>query len=210
MGKNIEREFKWDASKRGVFARFVQVLKQTCQRVDAGCALSITDTYIDNKYKDCSQHKIALRIRRSGGIYQATLKTRNALKEGLATRQEWTLPLPHVRSLKGALVTLEERQRWNGVKLEGLAARFAIKNHRYVYQVSYGACQCEAALDNYLTIAGGHQWRRKEIELELKKGSVKTFEKLIEKLTAQTGLPVAKISKVAGAEKWILNKFRHN
>ena len=206
----MEREFKWDASARGAFKKFLQALQTVCRCVRGGKCVWITDVYLDDKHGSYAAQKVALRVRRVGGSYEATLKTRSKIKNGLAVREERTLCLPRARSLRGALGALRKRQKWHNMPLTEVQARFTIKNHRTVYLLHHRGCVCEAALDNYLTLADGHQWRRREIELELKKGSAKIFKKLIEQLTAQTNLSAAKISKVAGAEKWILHKFSHN
>ena len=206
--KNLEREFKWDASTPQAFARFVCALQDVAGKYSAPQQLQNTDYYLEDAARQLVRQKVALRIRHSAGHWEATLKTRTVLKEGLACRQEWTLPLPGVQQVRQAIKALAARGEWKGVCLGGLRIRFIIRNKRTIYTVSYVGCQAEAALDNYLTLAQGHQWRRKEIELELKKGKASDFEKLVQKITEKSNLKAAKISKVAGAEKWILHEFR--
>lgn len=208
--KNLEREFKWDASARQAFARFVCALQEVAGGYAGPQQLQNTDYYLEDTARQLAKQQVALRIRHSAGHWEATLKTRTILKEGLACRQEWTLPLPGVQNVRQAIKSLAARGEWKGILLGGLRVRFGIKNERTIYTVSYLGCQAEAALDNYLTLAQGHQWRRKEIELELKKGKAADFEKLVQKITEKSSLNPAQISKVAGAEKWILNKFRNN
>ena len=210
MAKNIEQECKWDATTRGTFKRFLEVLSQVGARVKKGKQLCITDCYLDDKKQRLSAQKVALRVRRYGGRVEATLKSRCRLQNGLAVRKEFTWPLPQVRTSRGGIKQLAVRGVWEGICLKNLQVRFVIRNNRQLYLVQYGECQCELALDNYLTLAGGHQMRRKEIELELKKGKQKDFIKLIEKIAACGCIKTAKTSKVAGAEKWISNKFRRN
>lgn len=205
--QNIEQEFKWDASVRGAFERFVQAAKIHCTSVRAVAAVHITDYYLDNERRDFSACKTALRIRHIGARWQATLKTRNRLQNGLAVRGEWTINLAGARCFKQALALLEKRQEWQGVCVRNLQEKFRICNKRRCYKCKYKNVHCEIALDNYVTRALAHQWRRREIELELKKGSVKMFTKLIEKLSQSSQLQAAKISKVAGAEKWISEKL---
>lgn len=203
--QQLEQEFKWDASARGAFSAFLRALKQGGE-LSRVRRLAIRDYYLDNARQDFTRDKVALRIRRTGKRFEATLKTRNAVKNGFASRRELTLPLSNVRSMRGALARLEQRGDWEGYALEGLQVRFCIANQRAAYQWKAGGCVCEAALDNYVTLAKGYQWRRKEIELELKKGSVKTYQKLAQKLSVLSALSAAKISKVAGAEQWLKTK----
>lgn len=206
--KNFEQEFKWDAPARQAFVRFVDALQAMAETCIGPQLLQNTDYYLENATNHLAAQKIALRIRQCGENWEATLKTRSAIKNGLACRQEWTQPLPAVPGIRQALKILETQREWHGIALASLKVRFVIKNARTIYRVTYRGCQAEVALDNYLTLAQGHQWRRKEIELELKRGSTTGFEKLAQKLTEKSGLKPAQLSKVAVAEKWILNKFR--
>lgn len=203
----MEQEFKWKASARGAFVCFIQAAKTNCDKIRSLPPLHITDYYLDNTRGSFSACKTALRIRHSNQHFQATLKTRNRLKNGLAVRGEWTINLAGAHSFKKALGLLEKRKKWQGFSLEDLQEKFRICNYRRRYSCKYKNVHGEVSLDDYVTRAGGHQWRRREIELELKKGSVKTFTKLIGKLSKSCQLPVAKISKVAGAEKWISEKL---
>lgn len=201
--KNIEREFKWDAAPRGAFRHFVAALKQVCNNISAPQQIRNTDVYLQDGAGTFARRKMALRIRRTAGRYEATLKGRSAVKRGLAVRQEWTCPLPGARSVPGALHELQQKRTWHGVALDGLKTRFSIYNQRTVYRVRYGRCVCEAALDNYVTCVGGQRWRRKEIELELKTGPVYAFDQLTKELSARSGLGAAQVSKVVGAEQWM-------
>lgn len=210
MNKNQEKEFKWDASPRGAFARFLPALREAGGKTLRARKLQLTDYYLQDEKNTLAVRKIALRIRRTGKRFEATLKNRSRLCNGLAVRREDTLPLLGVSSWRQALKKLAERGKWQEIDTQHLHVHFIIKNARNVYAVKYAGCECEAALDNYVTYARGHRLRRKEIELELKKGSAKDFEKLIKNITAFSGLCAAKISKVAGAEKWIKEQVSLN
>ena len=200
--KHIEQEYKWDATKRGAFACFLKAANTTGTLTPAH-SLRITDYYLDTPSGSLSGRKIALRVRRVKGKFEATLKTKTKLINGLARRKELTLALPQVRSLAGALRVLAARGSWAGCTLQDLQARFVIANCRTVCMLRAPACQCEVALDHYKTHARGKYFWRKEIELELKKGTEKAFLKVVQKINQNCNLPAAKISKVAGAEKWI-------
>jgi len=208
--KDTEREYKWDSPNRQAFQCFLQAVRAQCEEVVCQGSRRITDYYLDNAGKELAARKVALRIRHIGEVWQATLKSRSRLKNGLAVRKEYTLVLTGARSFGKALKRLAQKKKWKDIPVENLQEKFRICNHRRIYQCVYQNMCCELALDDYLTQAQGHQWRRREIELELKKGPAKQFTKLIKNLTKQSCLSAAKISKVAGAEKWISQKFSFN
>ena len=204
---NMEREYKWDASARGAFGRFERALAaELAGGLPVAQDVRITDYYLDNARGDFSAQKIALRVRRENGFFEATLKTRTALVNGLARRKEWTKPLPQARSLAQALKMLQRCESWQGARLLGLRVRFKLHNHRRIYIVRVRALQCEAALDRYVVTAAGKRQARREIELELKKGEEKQFAALLARLNRRCGLEPAVISKVAGAEKLLREK----
>lgn len=196
----MEREYKWDASRREDFSRFFRALKEICARPFRPVLLSITDRYLDNKAGDFSAREIALRIRRAGNTFEATLKTRGEVRDGLARRKELTRPLPGVRSFPGALKALENGPAWEGMPLSGLSVRFVLRNRRRVCRVRFRRAECEAAFDSYVICSGGRTLRRREIELELKAGAEADFLSLVRELTLRSGLEAAKISKVKSAE----------
>ena len=197
---HMEKEYKWDASPKDAFSRFLRALKEICARPLHPVSLSITDRYLDNKAGDFSARKIALRIRRMENTFEATLKTRSDIRNGLARRKELTRPLPGARSFPGALKMLTNGPAWEGLSLSGLFVRFMLKNRRRICRVRFYGAECEAAFDSYVICAGGRMLRRKEIELELKKGDEADFLHLVRELTLRSGLEAAKISKVKSAE----------
>ena len=204
--KNIEQEYKWDGAKRGAFACFVKAAKAAGTLTRAR-ALRITDYYLDSPDGAFSHRKIALRIRRVKGKFEATLKTKTKLVNGLARRKELTLALPQARSLARALAVLSDKGSWAGCVLQDLVVRFVIVNKRTVHVLRAPNCRCEVALDHYVTCAKGKRFWRKEIELELKKGSEKAFLKVVQKINQNCSLPAATISKMAGAERWLAQKL---
>lgn len=207
---HVEQEFKWTCNRAADFDTFLSTLKLLSVRCVCPKRLHIVDTYLDTPQRELSSQKIALRLRRTKNQFEVTLKTKTALQKGMAVRKESTLPLKNAATWHSALKQLKEKNRWEGVGLILLQRIFTIENYRRAYQLSYKKCVCELALDQYLTKANGHQWLRREIELELKKGSAKDFLQLVQKISQNAALPVAKISKVAGAEKWIKEKLRIN
>ncbi len=207
MTNHIEREFKWTVHKKAEFDDFAKALRSLCKQVTFLKPLHITDYYLEDTKGSLSAHKIALRMRHAAGNWEVTFKTRSCLKNGLASRREITKPLPGVHTFRAALSILKQYKKWQGIDLTTLQVRFVIKNLRRLYKIVYKQCVCEAALDEYITLAKGHQFKRREIELELKKGPAKMFVQLAKNITNQTHLNAAKCSKVAGAEKWISGKL---
>ncbi len=56
-------------------------------------------------------------------------------------------------------------------------------------------------MDRYVIDASGKRLAQREIELELKNGPEKDFMALVRVVSELSGLPPARISKVASAEK---------
>lgn len=204
---NVEREFKWAVCTRGGFNRFVRALEQAAGPLCAPREISITDRYLDNERGDFAARKTALRVRRAGRNFEATLKGRTRLKAGLARRKELTKPLPGARSFAGALKRLQESEKWEGLPLAGLRVSFTLRNKRRTYGVRFGRAVCEAALDSYVIFAARRRLRRREIELELKSGPEKDFLDLVEKLGRLSGLAPERVSKVAAAQKMLAGEI---
>lgn len=197
----MEKEFKWDASVRGAFKQFEKALGVIVGALPPAQICQITDRYLDNEKEEFSKRKIALRIRCQNGRFEATLKSKTALQNGLACRQEETLPLEGTLRFAQALKKLQAKQTWQGLPLESLKVRFMIKNRRTTYTVHYGGAVCEAALDSYTIYAAGRQLTKREIELELKHGPEKDFVDLLQNLNQKTVLKPCVKSKVALAEE---------
>ena len=198
----IEKEFKWAVNTKSDFSAFVQALNQLIGPLPEAKIYHITDTYLDNAAHTLYAQKTALRIRQVDSTFEATLKSRTKLVDGLAVRQEYTLPL-EAASWPEALACLERKQDWQGVAMQGLTVRFRIVNLRRIYMFSNQKLCCEAALDEYEIQAQGKCKKCMEIELELKGGEEQDFLNLAKKISARTGLQAAQISKVATAEKML-------
>ena len=196
-----EKEMKWDASRRGDFNLFLAALEYAVGPLPLFADLAITDYYLDNEKGDFSARRMALRIRRQKGRYEATLKGRSALKNGLARRVELTKPLACARSFSSALRALQRESQWEKMPLYNLRVRFVLRNRRRSYKVRFGNSLCEASLDRYVIFAAERRLARKEIELEMKGGTEKDFLRLVRLLTQRSGLPFVRVSKVASAEK---------
>ena len=198
---HVEKEFKWAVRQAIDFDAFLSALRAVVKAPLTEEQLLITDSYLDNPAAALAAQKVALRIRQVGESFEATMKTRTQIQGGMACRKELTMALSSATNFPSALQQLQSIKTWEGIGLENLAVKFQIKNCRRAYQFFYEDALCEAALDEYLILAGGKEKLCREIELELKSGAEQSLQKLITTLTQQSGLAPAKISKVATAEK---------
>ncbi len=201
--RSIEREFKWTVETEQDFESFLSALTSVLGVVPALKEVKISDAYLENSTGTLSAEKVALRIRQMDNSWEATLKTRTRLTDGLACRKELTLPLPPVQDVNQALSELKKKKEWDGIKLTDLWVKFEIKNDRQIYEFAYKSSQCQAALDRYCIYAAADTLPCREIELELKEGKMEDFMKIISLLTKKSGLKAAQISKVATAEKML-------
>lgn len=199
----VEREFKWAVHSEQDFEQFLSALKSALGVLPTQKTVQISDSYLDNSAATLAAEKVALRIRQVGDSFEATLKTRTRLENGLARRKELTLPLPSAHTTAQALLLLKEKQEWEGVKLADLQVKFEIKNNRTLYEFFYKGAACEAALDRYNILAAGDRLACREIELELKGGEEKDFMQIVSFLTQHSGLSPAQKSKVATAESML-------
>lgn len=198
---HVEKEFKWAVQNIADFETFLTALRRVVKEPLAEQQLLIIDSYLDNPAAALAAQKVALRIRQVGESFEATMKTRTQIQGGMACRKELTMALSSATDFPSALQELQSIKTWEGIGLENLAVKFQIKNCRRAYAFTYEDALCEAALDEYLILAGGKEKLCREIELELKSGAEQSLQKLITTLTQQSGLAPAKVSKVATAEK---------
>lgn len=206
--KNLEIEFKWDGNSAAALQKGRRAF-ETLAQVNHVQEVNICDTYLDHADERFSKQKIAFRLRRVNKKWEATFKTRTQIKNGKATRQEATLPLPDVDNLTQALSFLQRKKTWKKLDVQNLQPRFILKNKRRVLMLSYKACQAEAALDTFVIYVCGREVKMREIELELKGGKQKDFEELATLFTAKSDLPFSVNSKVKTAET-LLALWRKN
>ncbi len=196
----MEREFKWAAVSEKDFDRFLSSLQSTLGTLPTAEVMNISDSYLDNTQHLFSLQKVALRIRQMGGHFEATMKSRTQLVGGMACRRELTLPL-QASTRERALAELAARKEWEGYAFGNLCVRFEIQNKRVLYSFSFKNACCEVALDRYTILTSDKSLFCLEVEMELKGGSEQDFAELVQRLSEQSGLKPAKISKVATAEK---------
>ena len=120
---------------------------------------------------------MAFRVRNVGNNWEATCKTRTEIKHGKAVRREETLALPDVRNITQALAFLDRKKIWKGLNVTNLQMQFLLKNQRTIYEFCFENARLEMALDDVAIFVCGRRVKMKEIELELKQGTIKSFEK---------------------------------
>lgn len=197
--KHLEIEYKWQANIPRAFYR-VKCALQQMQVPIRYTALNIHDVYLDHLNRDLAAHKIALRLRNVDKHWEATFKTRTALKNGQAVRREETLTLPGVKNRAQALSLLQQKKKWCGIDVTHLMPQFEIKNKRTIGEISFQSNVFELAFDRVCIGVCGRRIYMQEIELELKQGNKKAFEKFALQFSKQICLPVADFSKVRTAE----------
>jgi len=197
--KNLEIEYKWNGNSPRAFYKMRRAL-QCCASVAAPEKVNITDTYLDDEKESLSAQKIALRVRCENKKWEVTFKTKTEIKNGLAVRREETLPLKNVYTLPEALAFLKRKKSWKGLSLSNLHPRFTIKNKRTVYDVHFQQSIAQASCDDFEIFVCGRTVKMKEIELELKKGTLEDLQLLAQRIVQQSGLKTVKNSKVKTAE----------
>lgn len=197
--KNLETEFKWDANAPRASARARQIFG-ALGKLSAPVCLQICDTYLDHADERFAKEKIAFRVRKVNQKWEATFKTRSEIKNGKAVRREETLVLPNVKNLAQALAFLTQKKMWKKLDVRELQKRFTIKNHRRAFNLVYKKCVAELALDDFCVLVCGREVKMKEVELELKRGSMQDFEELAAQFTVKSKFAFSDISKVRTAE----------
>lgn len=200
--RNLEIECKLNANTPRAFWRARRFLKKLNPPL-VSQHLCIQDNYLDYPTRDLAAQKVALRVRNTDGKWEATFKTRTEIKNGKAVRREETLSLPKVQNLEQALEVLNQKKKWKGIKLTGLTVQFSILNKREIFSLDFEHAKLEIALDDFKICAQRKQLKRKEIEIELKRGDAQKLDEFVRIFKQQTRLQTAKISKVKTAEMFL-------
>ncbi len=194
---NLEQEYKWQAAGRAD----LQNVKRAVMRLDIKHNLEqllILDSYYDDEQQTLNKTKTALRLRTYGSNFEVTVKSATKIVNGLAKREEDTLPL-RAKSFTAAMGQFKAifhkllPQSGKPCKL------FTIKNRREVIELANQYLKAELCLDNCDIILPSKTIKFYEVELELKKGSAQAFAELAKEIEQTCALKPAKISKVATA-----------
>lgn len=196
--KNMETEFKWDANVPRAFSRMLLAVEGTA-RVQAPQLLHVRDVYLDHADLSFEARQIAFRVRNADGQFEATFKTRTEIVGGKAIRREETLALPGVKNIAQALALLEHKKTWHGINVAGLIKRFEIRNRRQARTLFFDGAEFELVFDTCEILLCGRVVKMKEIELELKRGTGKQMDLLVQLLSQKSGLKPMRCSKVKTA-----------
>lgn len=151
--------------------------------------------YYDTAARELAGSKVALRLRRDGGQYIQTLKTRGQSVAGLSVRGEWDWYLDQPQLDPGklddscwpaALATLDKNS------LQGV---FTTDFLREKADIGWDGVRIEAALDHGKVIAGDREEEICELELELREGNPADLLQLALQLAADLPLMPCDISK---------------
>lgn len=197
--KNMETEFKWDANVPRAFVRMLRAVNTSGGKISPCQNLKIKDVYLDHNDRSFEAQKIALRVRSTDGSFEATFKTRTETRNGKAVRREETLPLEKIKNLQQALKFLNRKKSWKGLAVDGLSPRFEIRNRRQSRRVLWDGAEFELSFDTCEILVCGRTLKMKEIELELKRGSVEKLDALCALLSRESGLKPMRCSKVKTA-----------
>ena len=191
-----EIEFKWGVRSTSDFELFFNKLPKYAASISSAKTIQIKDYYLDTKSRFFGQCRTSCRLRNSGNRWELTLKSQSALKNGLASRQERTLPLP---PFKDTLKALQYCQKELSLMTHSqpLEILFEIHNQRTVRIITLpDQTQTELSFDEAQICRGTHRIPLNEIELEFIRGDDKSFGNFIRKMTRSTKIPPAHISKV--------------
>jgi inorganic triphosphatase YgiF len=161
----------------------------------------LTATYFDTAEGDLAKAGVTLRVRKQGRTFKQTIK-RGEGAFGLFDRLEIE------RSAPGGApkLTVGERQTLEGLLGAPLEDRpfvpvFVTNVKRAVFQISRGASQVEAALDDAAVEAGGRRAEFHELELELRAGDERDLFSLARELMTVAPLRVGVLAKSARGQQ---------
>ena len=182
----IERELKFRLAPRAA-SRAVSTLA-------LGPAKAFFAVYYDTPDEALRRARMALRVRREGGVWLQTLKC----EISPAARGEWQTRAPRGRLDLGRMPSTEIRKT-TGFDIGELAGRlrprFETRFVRRTAQVHFGGAVVEAALDRGALIARRRREPILELELELKRGAPGRLARYAKSLIAPLGLALTFESK---------------
>jgi inorganic triphosphatase YgiF len=194
-----EIEFKWSVRSRSDFEKFFNKLPKYVSAISSAKTIFIKDYYLDTKSRFFGQCKTSCRLRNSENRWEITLKSQSALKNGLASRQERTIPLPFFKDSPKALQHCQKEMSMM-THSQPLEILFEIHNQRTVRILTLpDKTRAELSFDEAQIGRGTHVIPLNEIELEFILGNEKAFVNFIQKMTRSTKIPPAHISKVSTA-----------
>jgi inorganic triphosphatase YgiF len=185
----LERELKLIASPRSA-AALARALKLPRR------ARVIHSIYFDTPGGALRRRRMAVRVRRDGRRWLQTVKG----ERSAAVRNEWETPVAS-RRLDFSRFPIAAMRRATGVDLKrlepALQAVFETRFTRRARLFSRGEAKIEVALDRGYVRAGRRREAIREVELELKSGSMRALRREASKLMERFGLQPSEESKAA-------------
>ncbi|MBI5209638.1 MAG: CYTH domain-containing protein [Elusimicrobia bacterium] len=199
MKDKVELEAKWSVQSEKGFAAFQARALQLGASFAKPRLAVIHDLYLDTLEGFFGKRGISCRLRHTDGLWELTLKSRSALKGGLASRRERTYAMDRVSDLTHA--RRRARKFLSGIPgHESLETLFAIVNRRSVCRLSLPqGVAAEAAFDRVVIGRGRRRVRMLEVELEHLEGDKPAFLAFVRRLGEGLGFAPAARSKVATA-----------
>ena len=205
--KNIETEYKWAISCKADFTKLKAALNAKKAAVKS-IRVQISDTYFDSPVGALSAKKAALRLRRTATktakTYELTLKSSSQIVNGLAQREETTIPLK-AAARPAALAQFKVQAHKLDKDAKNLKRIFSIYDNREIFFISADGFTAELSFDKCLIKSGKHA-KLLEAEMEFKEGSRAAFTAFAQYLTNKSGLKPPVKSKVATARALLKNK----
>ena len=153
----------------------------------------LENAYFDTLDLRLNAEKIALRVRKKGGCYIQTLKTKGQSINGLSKRGEWEWDLSQP---KLNLEVLAQCDAWpQSINAGGLNIAFETNFTRHQVEFTWEEATIELALDRGDIISHGNRECINELELELKSGNENSLHLLCKELQKFMTLVPSDISK---------------
>lgn len=203
-----EIEFKWQVYRASDFQTFLGCAANLGAQIGKPKSVRIHDVYLDTENRSFSKQHIKLRLRQIGSKWECTLKTHSPIKRGLVKRQEKNFLLPGASNRQAAIFQCEKKLSRSFTDVCKLIPLFEFKNRREVRPlVLNGGVNAELSFDDLLMWRGRRRAHMKEIELELKAGSLSRLQTFTDHLTRTARLKRTRCSKVATAVRALLPNF---
>lgn len=152
---------------------------------------------LENQYFDTPDQRLtragsALRLRRAGGGWVQTLKTRGSNVGGLHQRDEWESERPDGQL---DISLLPADQLPEGLTADQLVPLFVTHFNRHCWLVTHQGAEIEVVLDEGRILTDATEQPISEVELELKTGELSALLDLALELTGTVPLVPSDLSK---------------
>ncbi|MBI4970852.1 MAG: CHAD domain-containing protein [Candidatus Omnitrophica bacterium] len=200
--KHLDREIecKWKALSIQDYEIFLAAAKKMGGRISKPQHLLICDLYLDTPDKFFGHSRTKCRIRLTNKKSEITLKNFSISKQGLVTRHEKSISIPHFDSEHAALAYCRKHIFRNLLGHMRIKPIFKLTNHRLIRKLTLpDGTSAESCFDDVVISRSTKKVHMFEIELEYTKGNLETFKNFAAKLTRVSKLKPQTRSKFATA-----------